>query len=1073
MTSQAPSALQMSDMKQKYHKLDPQPIDSPSGSTFHPDFMFCGTCADCGCGSERAEPVHLKDSPTDAPTLQTVLQLKSSWKSSQHALIIESLLQPVDGVSRVRVTKEQEQQESAVVVTVQHTAAVTDHQMQNILEKGGFPAVVVQENGGTQHASGHAKPMRTTLAVQGLCCASEVPAIRRIAHPFVSQLQINITARRVYVFTENMEQVQTVVAALTNGGFPSRIIQTEHSTTVTKTTLRSKTALNESDIAPLHRLIGQQVGVQKVEITVSDSLVHVQHEGISSEELLHAVGPDWEIQQVDTASKQAKRSEYVESTLRISNYTKKHATLLEKTLKQHFVRIRSVHATGQLVRIQHVPEQPCAQAFCDTLGRVGLRGSVLYEGKDLLPASAEDTEEETEKGLQQWNASRYGVVLSGIFWVVSLLSAVEGWENLELAGLFSVVFGLPPVAMKAFRSLRRRSLDANVMMVIAALGALVLGEWDEAASVSFLFAVSEYLEMRATDKAREALSELCEMRPEYAYVIDEETKEIAVVAAEQIPKCSLIAVRTGDKVSADGEVVEGTSLLDESSLTGESQPVRKSTGDVVSGGSVNVGDTQLVVRTTCSVEDSTVSRLIRLIEEAQARQSPTEKLVDNFAQAYTPFVLVLAVCMATLPWIISEEDGRRWTMNALIIIVIACPCALTISTPVTYAAGLAATAKRGVIIKGGATLEALGSVDVVALDKTGTLTEGKFAVIHLEVIGTSMSRVEMLKLLAMMEGPSSHPLSSTLVKAARQEGVSRPRDVDVREHTTLKGEGVMAIINGKKAYAGNKRLFERINMYDRLTNEEKVQANNWSAEGGTVGFLGVEGEGIVGTFCVSDQVRPEARMAVSALKQQQVGVVMLTGDSDGAARAVSRQVGIPEESVNSQMLPEDKLHFIGSLKKPKRSGYFQPSGARSKVLFCGDGVNDGPALAVADIGAAMGEGAALAMEMSDVTLMDSNLEKIPYILAMGKKVLRTIRENIGISLFCKLAVIGLTVYGKMTLLYAIASDVGVMLVVTLNGMKLLPDQVQRSETLMTDLSENQPLKLEDAGTAETFEAEIV
>lgn len=601
------------------------------------------------------------------------------------------------------------------------------------------------------------------------------------------------------------------------------------------------------------------------------------------------------------------------------------------------------------------------------------------------------------------------------------------------------MFGLPPVARKAWRTLRRRQFDSNCMMVTAALGAVALGEFDEAASVSFLFAVSELLEARSTSKARKALKAIVSLRPEHASVIHPTTREIIIVPAGKVPIGSMISVRTGDKIAADGIVVEGVSTVDESSLTGESKPIMKRVNDTVSGGSINVGTTQLVVKTTSSVEDSAVSRLIRLVEEAQASRSPTEKMIDQFARSYTGWVILVAAFMCTIPWIFGSEIGRHWTLNGLIIIVVACPCALTISTPVTYAAALAATAQRGIIVKGGAKLEILGGIDTVVLDKTGTLTHGQFHVNHLEVIGETRTRKEMLQLLALMEAPSSHPLSATLVNAARKEGVTVPKDADVTLHTILKGEGVTASVNGKQVYVGNVRLFERIGMYEDLSSSYKDIAKEWESKGGTIGFIGVEEEGIIGSFSMTDTIREEARDVVQDLYEENLDVVMLTGDGDGAATAVAREVGIPPEAVHSQLMPEDKLHFVGNLIRPKRNRFGGLCQSKTNVLFCGDGVNDAPALAVSDVGVSMGEGAAaLAMEMSDVTLMDSNLLKLLYVVKMGTRTVNTIKENILFSLFSKLLVVGLTFAGKMTLLGAIASDVGVMLIVTLNGMKLLP-----------------------------------
>ena len=475
------------------------------------------------------------------------------------------------------------------------------------------------------------------------------------------------------------------------------------------------------------------------------------------------------------------------------------------------------------------------------------------------------------------------------------------------------------------------------MMVTAAFGALALQEYDEAASVSFLFSISEFLEDQATRRARTALDSIVNMRPENANLIDPSTGDIDIVPASELEVGSLVSVRTGDQIPSDGVVVEGSSEVDESSLTGESLLISKQEGDAVSGGTINAGSTRLVVRTTALVEDSAVSRLIKLVEESASNRSPTEQVVDAFAKSYTPTVICIAILMCTIPWLFGAEEGRKWTLNGLIIVVIACPCALTISTPVTYAAGLAATAQKGIIVKGGARLEALGSVKTIVFDKTGTLTEGKFRLLHLNTVGNLKTRHEVLALLSLMEAPSSHPLAATLVNAAKNEGVKRP-DATIIGHSILKGEGVTAIVDGAEVYVGNTRLFKRLGFYDNLDDEQKKKSMEWNEEGGTVGYLGIKGMGIVGMFCVADGVRPEARSVITALINDGVNVMMLTGDGDGAAQAVARAVGIPAECVRSQFLPEDKLHYVASmLGFSKRTGHLFSK--KELLLFVGDGVN--------------------------------------------------------------------------------------------------------------------------------------
>lgn len=623
-----------------------------------------------------------------------------------------------------------------------------------------------------------------------------------------------------------------------------------------------------------------------------------------------------------------------------------------------------------------------------------------------------------------------------------MLSLIGGnWEHLKYVGLVSVAFGIPPIALKAYRTLRRFQFDSNCMMFFAVAGACGLQDYPEAAAVTCLFASSEWLESKATSRARNALSTIVTLKPDIANLINPLTTEIIVVPAGAVSVGSVVSVRTGDKIPCDGIVIEGQSTVDESSLTGESRPVKKKVNDEVSGGSMNNGSTQLLVKVTATVDNSAIARLIRLVEEAQVNRSKTEKLVDEFAKRYTPFVVLAALSMISFPWIVSTDEGEEWTLKGLMLIVVACPCALIISTPVTYVAGLAATAQRGIVIKGGAHLESLGLVKKIALDKTGTLTKGEFALLHLNIIGQNLSRKEVLEYLALVESVASHPLATALVCAAKNEDVSIPKHLTLKNHTMLEGEGVSADVNGSVVHVGNARLFKRLGLYDNLSSSVKNYVENWATTGGTVGFISVGNNNIVGAYCVTDAVRQESRGVVSSFKNLGVDVTMLTGDGEVAALAIGNQVGLSRENVKSQLLPIDKLQLIRKMKDENKTstGYFSFK-RKNLVLMCGDGVNDAPALAEADLGVAMGAGAALAMETSDITLMDSNLNKLLYSVKMGRRVSLVIKQNIIFSLVAKGVVVVLIFLNYGSLWLAIASDLGSMLIVTLNGMRLLPSK---------------------------------
>lgn len=719
------------------------------------------------------------------------------------------------------------------------------------------------------------------------------------------------------------------------------------------------------------------------------------------------------------------------------------------------VEAYQLETTAMVLSVLHNPMLISADELSmAALEATGIMMSVKEDGNggkvwDFSRASAEgdlggdqDGEASTGGGI------RPAIVLCGATWIVSMFSQIdERWASLSYVGLLAVFLGVPPIAKKACRTARRGLIDTNVLMLLAAIGAVALGQYDDAAAVTFLFSLSKWLEDRATGRATAALTSIVAMKPEITNIIQPKTKELVVVPAESVPVGATVAVRCGEKIPCDGIIVEGSSTVNESPFTGEVCLVKK--GAEVYGGYVNSGNTQLIVRITNTSDDSAVSRLIRLVEEAQANRSETEKTVDAFAKVYTSVVVLTALVMCTLSWAWGPEVGRDWTGRGLSLIVIACPCALVISAPVAYVAGLAATAQNGVLVKGGAQLEALGQLKNLCFDKTGTLTVGEFKLLKLSVIGKGLKREQVLQHLALMEDRATHPMATSLVDGIKAEGVTVPASMFVNYHSFLPGEGIEGNINGKKVHVGNERLFRRLGFWDSIPLKHKKNVESWEGMGGTIGFMSIKKK-VVCAYCVVDAPRPDAAGVLEELKAMGLTMRMLTGDRRETAISCGKKIGLDEADIKSELLPEQKLALVSQLKE-EENGSFNPLlslffAKPRLVSMCGDGVNHAPSLLAADVGIAMGAGAALAMETADVTLMDSSLTRLLDSIKMGRSVVLKIRQNIIFSLVVKLIVLGLTLTDHVGLLAAICSDVGLMVIVTLNGMSLLPQKKEQEVT---------------------------
>jgi len=569
------------------------------------------------------------------------------------------------------------------------------------------------------------------------------------------------------------------------------------------------------------------------------------------------------------------------------------------------------------------------------------------------------------------------------------------------------------VVPRGWQALRARSLDINFLMTIAAIGAGIIGEWAEAASAMFLFSVAQLLEGFAMGRARRAISALMELAPSQATVRREGREHQVPVEAIGIDET--VIIRPGERIPLDAIVVEGRSAVDQSSITGESMPVEKEPDDEVYAGTIN-GHGGLEVRVTSHASDTTLARILHAVEEAQASRAPTQTFVDRFARIYTPAVVGLAVLVAIGPPLLAGAAWLTWVYRALALLVIACPCALVISTPVTIVSGLTGAAREGVLIKGGAQLEAAGAVTAVAFDKTGTLTEGRPQV--LEVVSLDgLPPGEVLRLAAAIETRSEHPVARAMVRAASERQVVLPT---VDEFMALPGRGARAIVEGRTLYVGNTRICEELGNCDARAH---LAIDRLEAEGKTAILLttGREAIGVVG---VADRPRMHAREHVQELRRAGVRrVLMLTGDNRNVAARVAAEVGVDE--VRAGLLPADKHAAVLSLRE-----------TGERVAVVGDGVNDAPALAAAHLGIAMGAaGTHVALETADIVLMGDDLSQVARTIERSRRTVRLIRQNIALSLLIKAVFLVLAVAGQATLWMAVAADTGASLVVVANGLR--------------------------------------
>jgi Cd2+/Zn2+-exporting ATPase len=573
----------------------------------------------------------------------------------------------------------------------------------------------------------------------------------------------------------------------------------------------------------------------------------------------------------------------------------------------------------------------------------------------------------------------------------------------------------------AWQALRRFRPDINLLVVIAAIGASVVGQWAEAGTVVFLFGVAEWLEGWADRRARRAVEALLEIAPKTALV--KRGSQFTEVPVEEVNVGETVAVKSGMSIPLDGEVSSGESAVNQAPITGEATPVEKRQGDGVFAGTVN-GEGSLEIRVTKPAGDTTLAKIIRLVKEAQEKKAPSQRFVDVFARYYTPLVTVVAILIFLVPPLAMHGDWSVWLYRACVLLIIACPCALVISTPVSIVAGLTAMARRGVLVKGGAHLEAIARLKALAVDKTGTITEGRPAVQGVEMLGQH-SEQEVLRIGAAVDVHSSHPLANAVVQYVKERGIEFPR---ADNYQNVSGRGAQGSIAGHAYFVGNHRYTHELGVCSEDI-ERRLAAIE--SKGQSVVVVGhrphdnCQGE-VLGIIAVGDTVRTNAAQAVKSLHAAGVEkIVMLSGDNQRAATFIGQQVGIDE--TRGDLLPEDKVAALKELRTK-----------HEVVGMVGDGVNDAPAMATATIGIAMGAaGTDAAIETADIALMKDDLAKIAETVRLGRRTLGIIRFNIAFALGLKAIFLVLTLLGHASLWLAILADTGATLLVVANALRLL------------------------------------
>ena len=573
-----------------------------------------------------------------------------------------------------------------------------------------------------------------------------------------------------------------------------------------------------------------------------------------------------------------------------------------------------------------------------------------------------------------------------------------------------VLLAFPVLRTAARNILKGEIFDENFLMSIATLGAIAIDALPEAVGVILFYRIGEFFEEKATDRSRTEIMNAVDMRPQEVRVIDTcGGGEIVVMSPEKVEVGWTIEVRPGDLIPLDGTILEGETRVNTAPVTGEPVPVRAEPGTQLMSGCINETG-RITMRVDKVLEDSMVTKILDAVENAAASKPKIDKFITRFARVYTPIVVALALAVAIIPSLITGE-WHRWIYTALTFLVISCPCALVLSVPLAFFSGIGNASKHGILLKGGRVIEALANVKAVALDKTGTITSGEFKVHNVETVGSHVSSGQLLSMAAAIEAVSTHPIATSIVSEAKEQGITVEASDFVQE---LAGEGMVGMADGQQVLVGNRRLMERYNVQGYPTE---------AAEYGTE-VLVAEGNTYLGRIIIADEARPDSAEAIADLNRQDIKTVMLTGDAEASANYIAKETGV--SAVRAQLLPQDKLSVVRDI----RSEY-------GPTMFVGDGINDAPVLAGADVGGAMGSGADAAIEAADVVFMRPSLTAIAHILDLSKSTLRVAWQNVVFAIAVKILIMLLGILGYASMWWAVFGDTGVSILCILNSVRIL------------------------------------